>query len=198
MNLHNLLYNNPPEGVPRRGSLLIADPLMDNIYFRRSVVMILDVNPGEGHLGLALNKRTRLTLHDLMCGWERGKEIPVYCGGPVDLGRLFLLHTLGDRITNATEIIPGIYVGGDMEEILSYIENGGKTEGHLRFFLGYSGWSEGQLDSEIACHSWALDYPENGTHLLESSENPYWRREVSRLGERFRSWLMIPQDPSYN
>ena len=44
MNLHNLLYNNSTKVTPQRGSLLIADPMMEEVYFRRSVVMILDVD----------------------------------------------------------------------------------------------------------------------------------------------------------
>lgn len=198
MNLHNLLYNNPTKVIPQRGSLLIADPMMNEVYFRRSVVMILDVDADKGHLGLTLNKTTRLTLKDLMPDWETGKNVPIYCGGPVDLERLFLLHTLGEIIPDAIEIIPGIYVGGDVDNILQYIEMGGEIENHLRFFLGYSGWSNGQLESEIARHSWAVGSPSDGDCLLQGSENEYWRREVEKLGEQYRSWLVVPQDPSFN
>ena len=198
MNLHNLLYNNSTKVTPQRGSLLIADPMMEEVYFRRSVVMILDVDEDRGHLGLTLNKTTRLTLKDLMPDWETGKTVPVYCGGPVDLERLFLLHTLGDIIPDAIEIVPGIYVGGDVEKILEYIEMGGEIENRLRFFLGYSGWSNGQLKSEIAGHSWAVRTPTQGENLLEGSENDYRRREVEKLGEAYRSWLVVPQDPSFN
>lgn len=198
MNLHNLLYNNSTEIVPQRGSLLIADPMMEEVYFRRSVVMILDVDQDKGHLGLTLNKTTRLTLNDLMPDWKTGKNVPIYCGGPVDLERLFLLHTLGDIVPDAIEIIPGIYVGGDVENILEYIEMGGEIENRLRFFLGYSGWSNGQLESEISRHAWAVRTPSDGERLLEGSENDYWRREVEKLGEQYRSWLVVPQDPSFN
>lgn len=198
MNIHELLYNNFTKADPKRGSLLIADPMMEELYFRRSVVMVLDVDTNKGFLGLTLNKETRITLHDLMPWWAKGMNIPVYCGGPVDLERLFLLHSLGERIKGATEIIPGIYVGGDVEEILNYIEEGGEIEGKLRFFLGYSGWSEGQLEREIERHSWAVRTPENGSGLLTGSENEYWRREVEKLGESYRSWLLMPLDPSSN
>ncbi len=198
MNIHELLYKNNKKVDPKRGSLLIADPMMEELYFRRSVVMVLDVDTNKGFLGLTLNKETRITLHDLMPGWTKGKNIPVYCGGPVDLERLFLLHSLGEKIHGATEIIPGIYVGGDVEEILNYIEEGGEIEGKLRFFLGYSGWSEGQLEREIEHHSWAVRNPENGAGLLTGSENEYWRKEVEKLGESYRSWLLMPLDPSSN
>lgn len=198
MNLHDLLYSNLQNPQVGRGSLLISDPMMEEIYFRRSVVMILDAEPGKGHLGLTLNKGTRLTLHDLMPGWGKGREIPVFCGGPVDFERLFLLHSLGDVIDGASEIIPGIYVGGDVEQILTYIDEGGPVEDRLRFFLGYSGWSEGQLETEISRHSWAVRNPDNGAGLLKGEENEYWRRQTELLGESYRSWLIVPSDPSDN
>lgn len=198
MNLHNLLYNNFSTETPERGCLLVSDPMMEDTCFSRSVVMILDRDSSKGHLGLILNKPTRLKFEDLMPGWKPGAEIPIYFGGPVDLERLFLLHTLGDIIPGATQVSPGIFVGGDVEQILQYMEDGEDTEGRLRFFLGYSGWSYGQLEGEISRHSWAVGRPGNSRELLTGSENDYWRREVKRLGESYRSWLVVPQDPMSN
>lgn len=198
MNLHNLLYNNLSSAEPERGRLLISDPMMEEAHFRRSVVMILDRDADKGHLGLTLNKSTSITLGDIIPGWQPGEKIPVFCGGPVDLERLFLLHTLGDIIEDATEVSPGIFVGGDVERILQYIEDGGETEGRLRFFLGYSGWSQGQLETEIARHSWAVAEAGDARGLLSGAENSYWRRNVKRLGESYRSWLVVPPDPMDN
>ncbi|MDE6576556.1 MAG: YqgE/AlgH family protein [Muribaculaceae bacterium] len=199
MDLNNLLYNQRHDILPQRGSLLIADPMMEELYFKRSVVMILDDDTIEGgQLGLTLNKATNLTLHDITPGWKKGFEVPIYCGGPVDMGRLFLLHTLGDIFRNSTEVSDGIYIGGDFNDIIDYIEGGEKIEGKLRFFLGYSGWSAGQLAGEIDSHTWAVNTSPVSKGLLQGEENEFWRREVENLGEAYRSWLMVPQNPAYN
>ena len=198
MNLKNLLYDYNPDIVPERGSLLISAPMMDEAFFCRSVVMILDIDRGRGHLGLVMNKPTHLTLKNLMPEWEKGGDVPVFCGGPVDNQRLFMLHTLGDLFDGASEVIPGIYVGGNIENIVDYIDSGGEIEGKMRFFLGYSGWSKDQLEMEKENHSWAIDLHPDASGLLRGEGNSYWRREVKRLGEKYRSWLMVPQDPSYN
>ncbi|MDE6532382.1 MAG: YqgE/AlgH family protein [Muribaculaceae bacterium] len=198
MNLEKLLYDYNPDIEPERGSLLISEPMMEEEIFCRSVVMILDIDRGRGHLGLVMNKPTRLTLRSLMPSWESGGTVPLFCGGPVDNNRLFMLHTLGSMFEGSTEVIPGIYVGGRIESIVDYIEAGGEIEGKIRFFLGYSGWSRNQLEEEKRSHSWAVDLHPDASGLLTGEGNSYWRREVGRLGERYRSWLMVPQDPSYN
>lgn len=198
MNLSNLLYDYNPDVVPERGSLLISEPMMEEAFFCRSVVMILDIDRQRGHLGLVMNKLTHLTLQNLLPEWGNGKTVPVFCGGPVDNQRLFMLHTLGPRFEGASEVIPGIYVGGKIEDIVNYIDEGGDIEGKIRFFLGYSGWSKNQLKGERENHSWAVDLHPDPSGLLEGEGNSYWRREVKRMGENYRSWLMVPQDPSYN
>ena len=122
----------------------------------------------------------------------------MFCGGPVDMERLFLLHSLGSVFPGASEVIPGVFVGGNVDDIISYLEDGGQIEGNLRFFLGYSGWTKGQLQAEIARHSWAVNNHPDGRKLLTGEGNGFWRREVMNLGDSYRSWLMVPPDPSYN
>lgn len=198
MDIRNLLYDNNTTPLPERGNLLISDPLMTEPHFSRSVVMILDVTKEQGHLGLALNKPTALTLNDLIPDWDKGRDLPVYCGGPVDMQRLFLLHSLGQEFPGSEEVIPGIYVGGNVDDIISYVNAGGETTGKMRFFLGYSGWDPNQLQGEIIRHSWAVNPHPDGKMLLLGEGDPYWREEVKALGDRYRSWLVVPQDPSMN
>lgn len=198
MDINNLLYDHVSGKTPGVGSLLIADPLMEELYFSRSAVLLLDVTDDGGHLGLVLNKETRLTLHDLMPDWEKGKEVPIYCGGPVSMERLFLLHSLGNVFPGTIEVTPGVYVGGNVDDIVDYIEAGGEVEGKLRFFLGYSGWTKGQLRGEIERHTWAVNTRPDGRGLLVGEGDAFWRREVKALGEDYRSWLMVPPDPSFN
>ncbi|MDE5975875.1 MAG: YqgE/AlgH family protein [Muribaculaceae bacterium] len=198
MDFNNLIYKPSSGDQPGRGSLLIAEPLMKELHFQRSVILLLDSDNEGGHMGLALNKATSLTLRDLMPDWENGRDVPVYCGGPVDLQRLFMLHTLGATLPGSMEVSPGIYVGGDVEAIKDYVDSGGEIEGRLRFFLGYSGWHKDQLAGEIKRNSWAVNNFPDGSLLLSSEENDFWRREVENLGDNYRGWLMMPQEPWLN
>lgn len=198
MDIKDLLFSNLPTATPHMGSLLISEPLMDDNYFSRSAILVLDEPKEGGHFGLILNKPTEMTLRDLMPEWEEGRRIPIFCGGPIDMQRMFLLHTLGEELGSSTEVLPGIYVGADLDKIIDYVERGGRIEGKLRFFLGYCGWSPGQLDGELNNKTWAVNALPQCRNLLKGSGVDYWAREVKDLGEEYRSWLVVPTDPSLN
>lgn len=199
MDINKFLYNHKYTSDLKRGSLLIAEPLMREDIFSRSVVLILDKDKDQGHLGLVLNKTTNLDLGDLIPELELERSVPVFSGGPVDHSRLFMLHTLGELFEGSTELIPGIYVGGRIEDIAAYLTDGGEVDGKIRFFLGYSGWTSGQLLGEINRNVWAVaDAEPDAERLLEGRGNSYWRHEVERLGNDYRSWLVVPQHPSLN
>lgn len=183
---------------PQKGDLLIAEPLLDEPYFKRSVILLLDEDNNQGHIGLALNKITPVSLQDLFPDWKAGAEVPVYSGGPVEADRLFMLHTMGDRFEGSMEVSPGLYVGAKLDDIIDYINNNRYADGNIRFFLGYSGWSRGQLTSEILKNTWALNPNPGHTDVLTGAEDLYWRREVRRLGEKYRSWLLVPSNPAFN
>lgn len=198
MDIKDLLFTGNYDVVAHSGSLLISEPLLVDSYFSRSVILVLDEPTDGGHFGLILNKPTSMTLKDLMPEWEEGAKIPVFCGGPVDMERMFLLHSLGNLLGSCVEVIPGIYVGADLDKIIEYVDKGGEIDGKLRFFLGYCGWSPGQLSAEIENHTWAINPNPKGENLISGSGLESWRKEVSTLGEDFRGWLMVPTDPSLN
>lgn len=198
MDLESIIYKDPTIVNPKKGDLLIAEPLLDEPYFKRSVVLILEEDNNQGHIGLTLNKQTPVTLQDLFPDWSSGANVPVYSGGPVEADRLFMLHTIGDKFEGSIEVAPGIFVGAKLDDIIDYVNNQGDVEGSLRFFLGYSGWTKGQLTSEILRNTWALNPNPGQNDILTGAEDLYWRREVERLGEKYRSWLIIPSNPQFN
>lgn len=198
MDIESMIYKESEKDDACAGNILIAEPMLREKFFKRGVIVILEDTPEKGHVGLVLNKPTHISLQDLFPAWEAGRNVKVYCGGPVESDRLFMLHTMGDRFDGALEVAPGLYVGAPVEEMLEFINDEDDIEGKMRFFLGYSGWSDGQLKNEIKNHTWAVNTRPITGDLLRGKGNPYWRREVERLGEDYRSWLVVPSDPSYN
>lgn len=199
MDLDALIYNGMTNSkVGERGEILIAEPLLTDPWFGRSVVLMLDRDKEGGRLGLTMNKVLPLSLADLFPDWPEASAVKVYQGGPVDRQRLFMLHTLGDAFGPSAEVCPGVYVGGETEKIMDYINRNLDTDGKVRFFMGYSGWTDGQLEGEIARKSWAVARPDTGSRLLEGEGDAYWRREVSALGEPYRAWLSVPENPMFN
>ena len=198
MDINDLLYPADPSLDVTAGDLILAEPMMEEAYFARSAILLLDSPDSGGHLGLVMNKKTNLTLKDLMPDLEGAEKIEIYCGGPVEMERMFMIHKLPHVFSNSFETKQGLFVGADLDELADYISNGGEIEGKLRLFLGYSGWSKGQLEGEINRNSWAVNRERDSKELLNGDGLEYWQREVRMLGERYRSWLMVPPDPSFN
>lgn len=198
MDIENLLHKDPVSIDPEAGQMLIAGPMIGDINFSRTAVIILDRTEKEGHLGLVMNRRTDATLDMCLDNWPGSENISLYIGGPVELDRMFILHKLGAVIDDSFEIAPGLFTGGKSGQLKDYIASGAQTEGLIRFFMGYSGWTEEQLSAEILDHTWAVNINPDIKTVLIGSGQEYWRREVIALGPEYRSWLNIPGHPQLN
>lgn len=184
--------------IIQRGQLLVSSPAILEPVFSRSVVFILEAKQEKGYLGLVLNHPMPATMADLVPGWEKGGHWRIFNGGPVELSRLFMLHTMGDVFKGSHEIAPGIFIGGELKDVTDYLQHSDSEEGQVRFFMGYSGWEAGQLEAEIAEGSWTIKEISDPELLLVGEGVDYWRREVLDLGEVYRSWSVMPEAPQIN
>ncbi|MBQ9554757.1 MAG: YqgE/AlgH family protein [Muribaculaceae bacterium] len=190
---------NDEQPLPERGSLLVAKPTVDDFFFKRSLVLIVDPDEGDGAMGVVVNHYTGYNLRDIMPEIETVEEIPLFLGGPVGSQMMFFMHTLGpDIIPQSTLVGDGIYFGGDFEAIKSYLELGGPVDGRIKFIVGYSGWEKGQLTSEIKRHDWAVLNNCGPELLMGDGDDDQWRDAVARFGDRYRLWLNLPRDPNCN
>ncbi|MDE5643241.1 MAG: YqgE/AlgH family protein [Muribaculaceae bacterium] len=194
------IFNVPTvKGDVRQGAILVAEPFLAESYFNHGVLSLVDYNAGEGAMGVVMNYRTANMLSDVLDGISPQFDAPVYCGGPLGQDRLFFIHTLGsDIIGNAREYAPGLYVGGDFDAITDYVNSGYQLDGVLRFFVGYSGWSRGQLEEELANDVWALSDFTDPHELLHGSGDSYWHRCVRHMGEPYRAWQLLPRNIQAN
>ena len=198
IDINSFLHKSPAEVDPKAGDLLLSEPMLADPNFRRSAIMILDRDSEGGQLGLIMNHRIDATVANLLDDWPGTENMPLFNGGLVELDRVFMLHRLGGIIDNSVELLPGLWTSGDIDQLRDYIASGAETDGLIRFFFGYSGWGAGQLTSEILQNSWGVNTNPDADDLLRGYGEEYWRREVLRLGDYFRSWLSIPQHPSFN
>jgi putative transcriptional regulator len=184
----------------RNGDILVAQPFLSEMWFNRAVISMVDYNKTRGAAGVVLNNQMKCKLDEVLDGVDSKANAPVYCGGPVSHDRLFFIHTLGpDIITGARQYAHGLYIGGNFDDAINYINHGYPMEGYIRFFIGYSGWSPGQLEDEIAEETWAVHRSEDLIpELLKGQGEPFWHRIVKKLGQPYRSWLFLPNDLQAN
>ena len=94
----DIYHLNDEQPQPKRGSLLVAKPTVGDFFFKRSLVLIVDADEGEGAMGVVVNNYTGYNLRDIMPEIETAEEVPILLGGPVGMQMMFYVHTLGPKI----------------------------------------------------------------------------------------------------
>lgn len=180
---------------PEKGRLLISEPFLPDPNFERTVVLLCEHNE-EGSFGFVLNKPSILKVNEVMQDLE-GVENLVFVGGPVQQDTLHFIHR-NASLENAVEIVEKIYWGGAFENLMAMLESRQITAVDIRFFLGYSGWGPGQLDSELAQDSWIVcDYVTDQL-LFDTGPDVMWRKALENMGGRFSMYSNYPVDPRLN
>ncbi len=180
----------------KNGDLLLAEPFMWDPHFKKSVVFICEHHEA-GTIGFILNKPVGMSVHDLLSISDRF-EAEVFYGGPVQTDTIHYLHTKGDIIDNAVEVASGVYWGGDFETLKFCIENQLILPDEIKFFVGYSGWGEKQLEEEMEINSWLLTESDRN-YIFSGPESSVqlWSRVLKNVGGH---WEIIAEmgNPTYN
>src|SRR5580765_1788394 len=181
--------------TPETGKILVAEPFMEDPYFKGSVVFLCECK-SEGAFGLILNKPTEMKVHEVVDDFPSGDNV-IYYGGPVQPNTLHYLHRRGDLLPDSTEVADGIFWGGDFEKLIFLLDTKQISPEEIKFFFGYSGWDEDQLTREINENSWIIgaSTPE---YLFDEDPNQLWRTVLRNMGDRFRVIANFPDNPSLN
>jgi putative transcriptional regulator len=176
------------------GNIIIAEPFLGDKNFERSVVLLCEYNK-LGAFGLVLNQLTNLKLDDVMENVY--SELPLYLGGPVEQNTLHFIHRLGNKIEGAVDIGNGIFWSGDFKLVKDLINAGKISEEDIRLFIGYSGWSGGQLEKELKQNSWIVS-DIDASLIFETPSKNFWREVLKRMGGQYKVLSNYPFDPRLN
>ena len=178
----------------QKGALLVSEPMLPDPNFFRSVILLTKHDP-SGTVGFVLNHISVVNVDNVLP--EFGVEgIPIFIGGPVGNDQLFFIHTLGHQISGTTEIMDGLYMGGDMEELETLLNSGIASIDQVRFFVGYSGWEDEQLALEVEDNSWIVAETTPQQVMRDSDE--YWKEVMTGLGKKFEVLSRFPSNPDLN
>lgn len=177
-----------------KGKILTATPFLEDPFFRKTVVLLADFN-AEGTLGFIMNRVTNLKLADLLEGIHFDADI--YYGGPVGNESVYYLHTLGDKLTDSVEILPGLFWGGSFEQLKTLLNTGAESEDRVRFFAGYSGWDAGQLEDEIEAKSWIVGKTKSREIMDIKPDEEIWRLKLKADSE-YAIWSNFTDTPHLN
>ena len=143
------------------GQFLVAMPAMTDPYFSKTVTYICTHNQ-DGAMGVILNRCADITVANLFQQIQLETEsasllkTPVHFGGPVQTDRGFVLHDIMPATSeefNSTILINNIVALTTSKDILeATAQNKGPSK--LLIALGYAGWTQGQLEAELAQNAW--------------------------------------------
>ena len=176
----------------KSGQILIAEPFMWDSNFKRSVVLLCDHSSEEGSLGFILNKPLDMRIDQLVADFPEF-DAPVFFGGPVQTDTVHYVHSVGDLLDGSTLISKGVYWGGEFEKLKALIRSQLIEPKDIRFFVGYSGWSEGQLLDELAEGSWVIAEM-HANYLFKADPDELWKEVMAHQGA---AYSVIAQMPDY-
>ncbi len=173
-----------PEPGYFTGQLLIAMPHMGDPRFARSIIYIC-AHTSDGAMGLVINRQIdSITFTDLLKQLkietaDPDNRIQVMFGGPVEVGRGFVLHT-ADYMEKSTLLVDNDIALTATLDVLKGIARGSGPRRNL-LALGYAGWGPGQLDAEIEANGW-LNVDADEELMFDKDIDTKWKRAMAKLG----------------
>ncbi|WP_424809209.1 YqgE/AlgH family protein [Rhodococcus sp. 27YEA15] len=142
----------------RPGSLLVSSTDLTDPAFRRTVVYMIEHNDA-GSLGVVVNRPSGTVVRNVLPQWAplTTHTSALYIGGPVKRDSALCLGTARNGVdidgVSGLRRVDGKVVMVDLDSDPAVIAP--LVEG-IRIFAGYSGWTIGQLDSELERDDWMV------------------------------------------
>ncbi|MCC5937226.1 MAG: YqgE/AlgH family protein [Lunatimonas sp.] len=181
---------------PHSGCLLISEPFLQDENFVRSVVLLCE-NNDKGSFGLVLNKLSLFKLGDLLDGLLNF-DSDVYVGGPVEQNTLHFIYFGEKKLQDSISLQGDLWWGGDFNELIQKCNSGSLDLETFRFFIGYSGWTGGQLDEELEEKTWIVCKNDFTDHIFFSDPDELWRVILKNMGGDYQVLANYPIDPRLN
>lgn len=174
------------------GHLLLAHPSMRDPNFRRTILFLSAYDKQDGAFGLVINRPANKRLVDFLPGQELGvlENVPVYLGGPVEPHELIIASFQWTDVE--TKIT--MHSAWSLNELEELPVNERKT---LRAFVGYSGWTSGQLEAELQQDAWIVQAATK-TILNGKADEGTWLKIMRTLGPAYHLLAIAPDHPELN
>lgn len=177
----------------KKGTLLLAEPFMQDSCFKRSVILICE-HGTEGTIGLMINKPTIFKVNQIVQNFPHIDTF-IYDGGPVEKDRLNFLHAYNDLLSDAFHIHDDVFWNGNFEILKTHIKDKKILPQNILFFSGYAAWDFEQLREEVNEKSWIIcniDYP------IFKANQYLWKDILQKMGGLYKLMAEYPENPSNN
>jgi putative transcriptional regulator len=100
-------------------------------------------------------------------------------------------------IPGSREITKGIWWGGDFSTVINLLKEDALEPSRLRFFLGYSGWEQGQLNEELQQNTWLITKAKTSLVFYKKPQE-IWSETIKSMGDDYAMMVNFPIDPQLN
>jgi putative transcriptional regulator len=178
-----------------KGQLLLDSGQLSGSFFQHTVVLICQ-HDAEGAFGLVLNRASGNKFGEVVVAdvSDDLKDQPLFVGGPVELSALSFLHS--DTFLPDASVIPNLDLGHSLDTLTELGESFSATR-KIRTFVGYAGWSPGQLEEEMKRKAW-LTHPATLDLVFNSAPEKLWSTILREKGPKYRLLAEMPEDISLN
>ena len=178
----------------KKGYLLVAQPLLIDSYFNRSVILICDHNK-NGTIGLQVNKPLKSNLKSIISKTLIDQK--AFLGGPVDKN-IFFLHKKIFSTDESIKINNDLFFSKNIDYIENLILNKKILENQFKLFIGYSGWNSGQLEEELNENSWIV-IPKFDINIIFSKDyKNIWKKVLNNSNKIHKMFSNYPINPRLN
>ncbi len=191
--MHDFDDTDPVEADPNslKGSLILADPRLKEPTFRHSVLLLTEHSLEKGAHGYILNRPLGKSVSELLSDPDFFdlQDVPVFVGGPVSTEHLTFGSLGWSEMDNSLQYSTHL----SAKEALGH-----RAEGYaIRAFVGYSGWTGGQLESELEEDAW-ITQPPSRTVLELDELDTLWKRMLREVSPWHRLQADEPDDLRLN
>jgi putative transcriptional regulator len=174
-----LLAQSRNPGALGVGKLLVVPRNSPDPNFADSVVLLIRYAE-DGTVGLMITRQTKLPVSRVLHDLKGSSKYPdaVYAGGPVQIEAVHALLQSPAGPHDSTHLFGNVYLLSTKVELEKELA-AGKGSKELRIYLGYCGWSRGQLENEVNRGGWYI-FDGNDGLVFDSNPSTLWSRMIAR------------------
>jgi putative transcriptional regulator len=175
------------------GKFLVASRSLTDPNFAQTVVLLVEYGEG-GVVGLVVNRRTKFPVSRALSVDEaKGRQEPVYIGGPVEMAGVMALARSSADIAGAKHVVGDVYLIAT-KTLLNKSLASPIAASAFHVFLGYAGWSAPQLRNELDRGGWYI-VPGDSATVFDGDPGSVWNRLIEKTDTRMAMFHPLPYAP---
>jgi len=162
------------------GRFLVASRDLGDPNFAQTVVLLVHFDDDKGAVGLVINRRSDVPISRVFedMSEAKGRNDPVYVGGPVQLDSVLALLKSSSKPDDAMRVFGNVYLIGNKQSVRKTM--GSETDADsFHTYLGYAGWGAGQLEHEVELGAWHV-MAANASEVFHADPDSVWPRLIRR------------------